>query len=77
MGIVIIFFAVICDAWRDGWLGKEWWPRHIAKWLAFYPPLIYILWRDGLLVVKNIETIFIMAATCLFIWRVVYKNLTE
>ena len=41
----IIVFLLACssaDAMRDGWLKEGWWKRHIAKWLAFYPPLVFI-----------------------------------
>ena len=41
--IIIILYASIMDGARDGLINAEWWPRHIAKWLAFYPPLIYLL----------------------------------
>jgi hypothetical protein len=41
--IVILLLACSSfDAMRDGWLKEGWWKRHIAKWLAFYPPLVFI-----------------------------------
>ena len=41
--IIIILYASTMDGVRDGLIHSEWWPRHIAKWAAFYPPLIYLL----------------------------------
>ena len=42
--IVIILWTVFFDSLRDGFLHESWWKRHIFKWLAFYPVIIYLMW---------------------------------
>lgn len=45
--IVLLLWAALADGVRDAWITKpSWWQRHIAKWLAWYPPLIWILVND-------------------------------
>ena len=43
--LAVIVITVFFDALRDGWYGRiGWWKWHIVKWIAFYTPIIYILW---------------------------------
>ena len=48
----LIAIALICivtglDAARDAVMCRwEWLPRHAMKWLAFYPPFLYIGWKQ-------------------------------
>ena len=44
--VALLLLASAADAVRDAWIRKDWWPRHIIKWLAFYPPLLWILVRE-------------------------------
>lgn len=52
--IAIILIATAFDALRDVWtagpveLRKGWWPRHIAKWISFYLPLVALMALAGL-----------------------------
>jgi len=42
----------VTDAVRDAWIHQPWWKRHIAKWLHFYPPFLYLfflLWVTDVL----------------------------
>jgi len=43
--IIIILWTVFFDSLRDGFLHESWIKRHIFKWLAFYPIIIYLLWE--------------------------------
>ena len=43
IALALIMFTSAADAVRDAWIQEGWWKRHIAKWLAFYPPLIFIM----------------------------------
>ena len=48
--VALILIATAFDALRDVWtagpreLRRGWWPRHIAKWISFYVPLVALLW---------------------------------
>lgn len=75
--IILIAWATVFDALRDRYYPKlaNAWPRwtreqwrwHIFKWLAFYPPLVYIVWSF------HIYEKFLLAMICFFIWRFVYE----
>ena len=63
--IIIIIIVVIADALRDSWWNKtNFWQCHIPKWIAFYTPLIYILWKLGL----QWYWIIPFALFCYFLW---------
>ena len=53
VSIIIIAWTVFFDAIRDRWMSKfrgddGWMKRHIAKWLAFYPIIGYIIYENKL-----------------------------
>ncbi|MDE0002355.1 MAG: hypothetical protein OXQ29_06645 [Rhodospirillaceae bacterium] len=49
---------------RDPADSRGWWLRHTAKWIAFYPPLIFILASH----VNPYRWLFV-AAACWIAWR--------
>ena len=47
VSVGVILTATAFDALRDAWMRSEsWWRRHIVKWISFYLPLGYIMYRD-------------------------------
>jgi len=45
IGIFTILFATFFDGlWNGNIDNPNWWKRHVFKWLAFFPPMIYILY---------------------------------
>lgn len=43
----VIITASVFDALRDAWMRTaSWWKRHAVKWISFYLPLTYIMFRD-------------------------------
>jgi hypothetical protein len=66
----IVFFVACSDALRDRWVSRQvgWWQWHIAKWLAFYPPLVA-------LVVLFIPIAYWapLAGICMIAWRIIYR----
>lgn len=68
--VVIVLWATAFDAWRDAVVYRwKWWPRHIVKWLAFYPPLVYIVF---VLELNWLEWLAIGTLALMF-WRGVYE----
>lgn len=72
-----IIIVTVCDAARDAWLrdrksGVDWWEWHTVKWVAFYPPLVWLcveylpLWWTVLL-----------AVFCYGLWELVYYRLSN
>jgi hypothetical protein len=72
--VILLFYAAM-DGWRDAWLLHDWWPRHIAKWIAFYPLPIYVLWQQGYLKMSNWKNLLWLAAGGFFFWEVFYTVL--
>ena len=69
--IIIIIIVVIADALRDSWWNKaNFWQSHVPKWIAFYTPLIYILWKSGL----QWYWIIVLAIFCHFLWIFTTKS---
>ena len=82
----LIIIVTVADAVRDGltvgslknhtetslFLDRDWkWLRwHLVKWTALYPPLGYILWREGF---SLIET-GLLAGWCLLLWVWFYQE---
>lgn len=75
--ILIIAIATIFDAWRDAWINAAWWPRHVVKWVAFYVPLIYLLYKDGWFERKRLKYLPLLAAAMLIVWELVYLIMTK
>ena len=47
VAVVIILVATGFDALRDAWMrSASWWKRHAVKWISFYLPLAWILYRE-------------------------------
>lgn len=74
--ILLIIFVSIFDPLRDtSWKdkSKSWIVKHIYKWLAFYPPLIFL----ALYFLPWWVTVM-LACTCFLIWnlslRLIAKN---
>ncbi len=69
--IIIIIVSTICDALRDKHFGEwDWLKWHIVKWLDFYPPLAYVLFKSNMnLFYQLIVTIF-----SYLIWKYVYEK---
>jgi hypothetical protein len=45
--LTVILVASMFDAARDATIGKlPWLASHAIKWIAFYTPLVYIVWRE-------------------------------
>lgn len=68
--IMLILLTCLFDAARDVVMFKwDWWPRHIVKWLAFFPSLTFLLfyfvkeWKDRLM----------MIFASFIIWRLSYE----
>lgn len=43
--IIFIAYVSLFDGVRDATSDRDWITRHCWKWLAFYPPLAWILFR--------------------------------
>lgn len=73
----LIFCAMLMiyaatDAWRDAWLSHGWWPRHVAKWIAFYLLPVYLLWKEDWLRTNNLKRLLWLAAGGFFLWEIFY-----
>lgn len=73
----VIFYAMLliyaaADGWRDAWLNCEWFPRHLAKWAAWYPLPIYVMWQQGFLKIENWKKVLWLAAGGFFLWEAMY-----
>lgn len=45
--LAMIMIATVFDAARDATIGElPWLASHAIKWIAFYTPLVYIVWRE-------------------------------
>jgi hypothetical protein len=64
--IVFIAYCSFFDGVRDATIDRDWWVRHIWKWLAFYPPLAWILFRY----VHGDWIWLLVAASAWVLWRV-------
>jgi hypothetical protein len=65
--IALIIFVNIFDPLRDAnWCdkSKSWLVKHIYKWLAFHPPLVFL----ALYFFSWLEVIF-LAFSCFVIWN--------
>jgi len=76
--IAILICATVFNALADRYYpirvsSLKWtpaqWRWHIFKWLHFYPPLVYIIWKSGMPFV----TAGLLALCCLILWRAVYN----
>ena len=68
IGICLIIIVVIFDALRDAWWNMtNFWQCHIPKWIAFFLPIIYILWDIKL----QWYWIIVLAVGCNILWRFV------
>ncbi len=78
VAIAVLIFSAL-DAWRDAWLSKNWWPRHLAKWAGFFGQIGFILWQAGWLAPKmeNVNNLILLAAFSFIIWRMIYRLLTS
>jgi len=61
--IIIILWTVFFDSLRDGLLHESWIKRHLFKWLAFYPIIIYLMWG------WKWYWWIVMAVVCWAIWQ--------
>ncbi len=69
--IILIIIVVIADALRDAWWNTTtYFKCHVPKWIAFYTPLVYILWKMGL----QWYWIVLLAVICHFLWNFVAKK---
>ena len=64
--VLVVLQAVAFDAIRDGNLHTGWWQFHVPKWIAFYTPLIYIVWMSGL----RIRAIAALAFASWILWSI-------
>lgn len=70
LAIVVILLATIFDAVRDATFGRwPWLPWHGVKWIAFYSPLVYIVWYEKM----PVFDVVVLAAICLGLWEVVSR----
>ena len=66
-GIIVVCIAVFFDALRDGHIDcNNWWKRHIFKWLAFFPPIVYILFVCKM----QILHVAILIPVCWLLWQI-------
>ena len=72
---LILFLSVTADAWRDAWLNRGWWERHLPKWIGFYIPLLYILYLHGYFVYEKLPELIVLAVFGLVWWSIVYKTM--
>ena len=79
MELLIIYIATCFDAWRDaqscrkdrvGW--KQW---HWVKWVAFYTPLVYIVWLWFVESGYNYLSLAGFTVICWLSWRFIYNRL--
>jgi sensor histidine kinase YesM len=83
--LIIIFIATILDAFRDRWIpkvcrGEDWLLWHLAKWGAFFPPLILLsyFWLKYYNFQMSYIFIFLLfAILCKIIWKIIYKYKKE
>jgi hypothetical protein len=70
LAAAIVVFVACCDALRDRWVNRtaEWWPWHIVKWLAFYPPLIALT----VLFIPWMWWPFLTGVSWI-LWRIIYR----
>jgi hypothetical protein len=70
--LAVILIATVFDAARDVTIGKlSWLAWHAIKWVAFYTPLIWIVWRERW---KPI-TIAIVVLLSFLLWEMTSKIL--
>ena len=78
MEIPLIMIVVIADAIKDGLAGRgcaSWLPWHIFKWIAFYVPLMFMVYVYlARCAFHPFEIIFILlyAIFCKVVWKMVY-----
>ena len=64
--MIIIILTCIFDAFRDGFIDSpDWLKRHIAKWLAFGIPIVYIIYLEQL----TLTQIILLAIICWSAWQ--------
>ena len=70
--IIIIVILVSCffDGWRDTLVDRRssWWKFHIIKWLAFFPPLIYLILFNSFPIYVILVVILLSSA----VWHIGY-----
>lgn len=78
MEIPLIMIVVIADAIKDGLAGRgsaPWLAWHIPKWIAFYTPMLFMVYVYlARCAFHPYEIIFILlyAIFCKVIWKMVY-----
>ena len=70
--ISIILLSTAFDALRDGLLGSvDWLAWHTIKWIAFFPPLVYLWFRLDSWYVR-----ILLPIVSFIIWRVLYEGVS-
>jgi len=79
--LIIVFTTTILDAFRDGWIpkvcrGEDWLLWHLARWGAFFLPLLLLsfFWLKYFNFQLNYIIIFsLFAILCNIVWRFIYS----
>lgn len=72
--IALLIVATTADAARDALFGNApWWTWHAIKWTAFFPPLVWLWWKE----LNNWTQRIIMPVVCYLVWVFVYDILTQ
>ena len=66
IALIVIIITVFFDSLRDGFKDdKNWWKRHIVKWLQFYIPILFVM-----VVHLDWKWWIILPIPCWTIWQV-------
>lgn len=68
--IILILIYVITDSLRDKLFGMvNWWLWHIIKWIEFYLPIFYIIYKTNF----SIRFWIIFTIICTIVWITIYR----
>ncbi len=69
LALTVIIITVFFDSLRDGFMhNKNWWRRHIVKWLQFYVPILFVM-----IVHLDWKWWIILPIPCWIIWQLTLR----